>query len=805
MKMNGDGKMSMGSQNPKRTGTCGRLLAIALATVVGLGAWNAYAASSSSSPTPTNLFIYFRPLTTQEIKNYALTNAQLAAGGPNVGIGQPAYLEALLTKKSGTTGFTATQVTWTVVQFPVGSSTNVLKASPLGAAVPTYDHGDQLNYSVAGRSMLVPDVVGSTGKGDYKVVVSLMVSNRLIVATNIVFGSKYQGMYSGDDFGCEMCHPDKVATFVQTQHATAFTRKINGEAGAGFKSTCTSCHVLGYDTTAAATNGGFDDVALQTGWLFPTNLATAGATNNWAAMPTELQIKANIQCESCHGAGRRHMLGGGSTNMGLVSVTLSGALTNPPSRGITISMSAGNCGQCHDAMTHHTKNYQWGLSGHGLEAPHTSESCKRCHATSGFIDVNDPGVDFNGNIVTTRGTRYEGITCAACHDPHTKGMSDYQLRNITSVAFSNGVTRTEGGSGLLCMKCHRNRDDVATNVVKAVGQSTSVAKPHYSIQGDMMFGMNGVELWSDMPSSRHWSVVEDTCVGCHMQEPYAGMNTNALNQVGGHTWKIAWTSTNGVDEVNLTEACAGCHGEIENFNIGGEDYDQNGRVEGVQTEITNMMYRLAMLLGTNASPTTTGISTNNADYFKRAAYYNWWFVYYDGSKGVHNPKYAAALLRSSIDALTQNFVDVNHNGVLDTWEMANFGNLTTVTATSDYDHDGLTDYQEWAAGTNPKLSDSDYDGFSDLVELQGGSDPWSGGSTPMTNTVFMLPALELEYLPPTSGQPMHFQQYCPTNIPSLGWTNIEPGFISDTNKWFYQLISTHSCSQKLFRVKSDVP
>ncbi len=794
--------MSKGSQNPKRAGTCGRLLAIALATIVGLGAWNAYAAGGGGNgPSPTNLFIFFRPLTTGEIAKYGLTNTtQLAGGGPNAAIGQPIYLEALLTKKT----LVSSQMTWTVTKFPTGSSTNVLKASPLGTNIPTYDYPDQVAYAVAGRAMLVPDVVGSTSKGDYTVVASVMVSNIVRTTTNIVFGSKYQGMYSGDDFGCEMCHPDKVATFVQTQHATAFTRKINGEAGAGFKSTCTSCHVLGYDTTAAATNGGFDDVALQTGWIFPTNLATAGATTNWAAMPTELQIKANIQCESCHGAGRRHMLGGGSTNMGMVSVITGGAVTNPPSRGITISMSAGNCGQCHDAPTHHMKNYQWGLSGHGLEGSHTSESCKRCHSPSGFIDVNDPGIDFNGNIVKTRGTRYEGITCVACHDPHTKGMSDYQLRNITSVAFSNGVTRTEGGSGLLCMKCHRNRDDVATNVVKAIGQTNSVSKPHNSIQGDMMFGMNAVELWTNMPSSRHWSVVEDTCVGCHMQEAPVGMNTNALNQVGGHTWKIAWTSTNGVDEVNLTEACAGCHGEIENFNIGGEDYDQNGRVEGVQTEITNMMNRLARLLPpyTGASPSTNGIGISDADYFKRAAYYNWNFVNYDGSKGVHNPKYAAALLRSSIDALTQGFVDVNHNGVLDTWEMTNFGNLTTVTATSDYDHDGLTDYQEWAAGTNPKLADSDYDGFSDLVELQGGSDPWSAGSTPMTNTIFMLPALELSYMPTNKGASLHFQENCQTSIPSLGWSNIEPGFTSDTNKWFYQLISTHSCSQKLFRVVS---
>jgi hypothetical protein len=775
-----------------------RLMALILATVVSLGAWSAQAASSS--PATTNLFIFFRPLTPQEVTNNLLpSTTQLAGGGPNVGIGQPAYLEAYLTKKSSAS-YVATQVTWTVTRFPTGSSTNVLKASPLPLAIPPYDFGDQQIYSVAGRAMLVPDVVGSTTKGDYTVVVSLMVSNRLLSATNTVFGSKYQGMYSDDDFGCEMCHPDKVATVAQTQHATAFTRKINGEAGAGFKSTCVSCHVLGYDATAAATNGGFDDAALQTGWIFPTNLATANAATNWAAMPSPLQIKANIQCESCHGPGRRHMLGGGSTNMGTVSVITGGVVTNPPSRGITISMSAGNCGQCHDKMTKHYKNYEWRQSRHGTESPHTSESCKHCHASPGFVDVNDPGVDYYGTKVVTRGTRYEGISCAACHDPHTKGMSDYQLRNLTSATFSNGVTVTKGGTGLLCMRCHHDRN-AATNLVKSVGQSTSVTKPHYGVQGDLMLGMNGVEFGLDLPSSRHWDVVENSCVGCHMQAAPAGMDTNALNRVGGHTWTIKWASTNTTSEVYLTDACVGCHGAVTNFNFGGEDYDQNGSVDGVQTEITNMLVRLAKLLSpyTGAAPTTNGISTNNVDFNKRAAYYNYYFVSQDGSKGVHNPKYAAALLRTSIDALTQGFLDVNHNGVPDTWEIESFGSLSYMTATSDTDSDGVSDRQEWAAGTNPNAKDSDSDGVWDGAELMAGSNPNSSSSSPMTNMVTILPAFELGYFPDTNsfGLTAQFQSL---DFGSLGpWANLGSPFVT-SNAWFYQLIATRDYTNRFFRV-----
>jgi hypothetical protein len=48
------------------------------------------------------------------------------------------------------------------------------------------------------------------------------------------------------------------------------------------------------------------------------------------------------------------------------------------------------------------------------------------------------------------------------------------------------------------------------------------------------------------------------------------------------------------------------------------------------------------------------------------------------------------------------FLDVNHNGISDAWEMDNFGSVTTNrTQLTDTDGDGMTDYAEFIAGTNP--------------------------------------------------------------------------------------------------------
>ena len=54
---------------------------------------------------------------------------------------------------------------------------------------------------------------------------------------------------------------------------------------------------------------------------------------------------------------------------------------------------------------------------------------------------------------------------------------------------------------------------------------------------------------------------------------------------------------------------------------------------------------------------------------------------------------------------TYGFFDVNHNGISDAWEEYYFGNTATNrTSTTDTDHDGMPDYAEFIAGTDPTNS-----------------------------------------------------------------------------------------------------
>jgi hypothetical protein len=53
------------------------------------------------------------------------------------------------------------------------------------------------------------------------------------------------------------------------------------------------------------------------------------------------------------------------------------------------------------------------------------------------------------------------------------------------------------------------------------------------------------------------------------------------------------------------------------------------------------------------------------------------------------------------------FIDANHNGISDAWEMNWFGSVSTNrTQLTDTDHDGMTDYAEFIAGTDPTNPDS---------------------------------------------------------------------------------------------------
>jgi hypothetical protein len=341
-------------------------------------------------------------------------------------------------------------------------------------------------------------------------------------------------------------------------------------------------------------------------------------------MPLELQAKANIQCEHCHGAGSEHH----------------GDLV-----GTAVSLNSGDCGQCHDEEPYHNRNRQWELSGHSKKPYRASGSCAGCHTAEGFINSH------NGEAAEME-VEGEALVCAACHDPHSNMGDNHQLRAFGPVTLENGHVVEEGGNGLMCMNCHKARRNSEEYVQ---GTVSSHYGPHYGVQGDILNGTNAIEYGKVMGGpSAHLYVGGDSCVTCHMQS--VSRDDPAWNMVGDHTFNMNWdpnmTPDDHSDDVAMTGVCVDCHGPMDNWDMPFYDYNRDGITEGIQTEVHHLMESLAMLLPPYGEPTAMRDSSYPYTDAEKKALFNYMCVYQDHSYGIHNPDYVTGILKASIEDLS---------------------------------------------------------------------------------------------------------------------------------------------------------
>jgi len=759
------------------------------------------AAITASAATALTGQLVLRPLTPGDVTNYKLSSTiENSAGINTIGVGTPAYLEAEVNIAIPATNILS--VTWALTNIPAGSAlTNPATAfasSPLGANVPVYDPADRLVYQVAGRTLFRPDVVGQ-----YTIVATIVTTGS--GSTN-VSQTITAGTWMGIDT-CALCHSggtiaeNKVTPWQHTLHAQIFTDGINGGSGTTGTS-CLKCHTVGYDPNTNAVNGGFDDVATQLGWTFPKVLAPT----NWAYMQAtypSLANLANIQCENCHGPGSQHAYSLGDTNF------------------ITRTVKSGDCNQCHDAPTHHIYGTQWLTSAHagGQSTAATIPSgsshwmCVGCHTAEGFIDRID---NFGSASAYATNTVYASIDCQTCHEPHGETMptnNPHQIRMLAAVTMPDGTVVTNAGEGALCLQCHHNRNGSATNQIVAypLGQNTwfggSSFGPHDGPQGDMIEGVNAITYGRTIPSAPHASVVTNLCVGCHMQSaPYGDP---AYLQAGGHTFNLTYNVTNNgvVTSADKVDVCVQCHGQISSFNFQVADYNGDGVIEGVQTEVQHLLDKLSTLFPNSTYQansnnyvadglvkTSISVKTNWPTKFLNAGY-NWQFVSSDGSLGVHNAPFAVGLLKASIADLTG---DANNDGIPDAWQIQYFGSANSPAAAPNAvaSSDGVPNWMKYILGLNPLVP-----GISVTNGLSVGV-VWADGNSLVnpigpTNTVQIYTAAEVTF---NTEVGKTYQIQAASSI-SSGWQNIGAPIVGTGNAASY-VTPTRNDVKQFYRVYS---
>lgn len=330
------------------------------------------------------------------------------------------------------------------------------------------------------------------------------------------------------------------------------------------------------------------------------------------------------------------------------------------------------CAACHGSVTKYPVRgvrSQYQTSGH-RNLPDASYSnadgCQQCHTNEGFIEYATTGkVDLKALV-----SNPSEIGCFTCHAPHERG--DFSLRKVNAVKLANGVVFDRGKANL-CANCHQARvmpkDEVRARPIVAAPWGA-----HHGPQSDMLLGTNAYEFPGKTYSkSAHGLLAEANCVTCHMTQPRQryGLAPN----IGGHSWRIGG-EVHERPTLNLAGCTSsGCHKELKqvpgkdlvDVKAGG-DYDADGKIETVQEEVAGLLERLINKQGSGLLQKARNplydakgefVLNNKTEQPIEivAALYNYKFVLEDGSKGVHNTKYAVQLLMDSIKALDPKFDD----------------------------------------------------------------------------------------------------------------------------------------------------
>jgi formate-dependent nitrite reductase cytochrome c552 subunit len=315
------------------------------------------------------------------------------------------------------------------------------------------------------------------------------------------------------------------------------------------------------------------------------------------------------------------------------------------------------CTPCHDNQIE-----EWTESGHGsaqggdIDAYNDEHfahvgSCQPCHTSEGFIWANDAAYSDREipHVISF-------IGCVTCHDPHMGEASaegnPSQLRNISPVEVAYhpgldpgdiGVPVMEGyGTAQTCAQCHHARRGSTSGTPSGPGSDVEEQiafgydhfGPHESPQMDMFIGNGCYEIpdfdYEDARESTH-QTLDKACVDCHMR-----ISTDAsAHRVHDFEPTV---------EVN----CSGCHPGATDFNVD----------EG-QDAIVDLMDQVAAALGLGYTTAQDlfdawgaadphGSISIATEAWQREAAYAVYFVSSDGSKGVHNPAYARALLENAL-------------------------------------------------------------------------------------------------------------------------------------------------------------
>ncbi|MCK5788990.1 MAG: hypothetical protein KAH32_08320 [Chlamydiia bacterium] len=320
------------------------------------------------------------------------------------------------------------------------------------------------------------------------------------------------------------------------------------------------------------------------------------------------------------------------------------------------SSGTAACVECHSGdetmmvtskQYEHSSHLTGNMGSSAYFSPASMNGCVDCHTSQGFQAVVSTG-EYDHPVVENQ----MPANCYTCHKIHeTSTVEDWNQRQSGPVEFRIGHTAADMSKANTCVQCHQSKKTVEFDL----GQTEDVTVngyfgPHHSPQGNMITGSRGSGAYELVGSVAYEDGAHATmanCASCHMA---TGPNSGNIWDLGGHSNNVGTGSWDDESRVINADACTTCHGT--------GDYaitDNEGATHSVkylrgkfQPEIDALGAKLLELgyVDESGKPQNVTISAKHA-----GALYNYRFLVEDQSVFFHNPKYANALAKNSLEAL----------------------------------------------------------------------------------------------------------------------------------------------------------